>query len=107
MISCRIGLAACTAMTLRMYADRKGWRSARSRSMSTHGKVHAEDCAECAEGRAGKIDRFERKIAIEGGISADVRPKFSRSRTNAPSTGRWKAPAWLPRALKTDTNQRH
>jgi uncharacterized OsmC-like protein/fermentation-respiration switch protein FrsA (DUF1100 family) len=71
-----MGLAACTAMTLRMYADRKGMALGKVTVDVTHGKIHAEDCAECAEGRAGKIDRFERKIAIEGGVSADVSAKI-------------------------------
>ncbi len=69
-------LGACTSMTLRMYADRKKLPLERVMVEVSHGKVHADDCAECAEndnvfaeiasGRATMIDRFERVITIEG-----------------------------------------
>ena len=44
-----------------------------------HGKVateHCRDCGEVAEGRTGKIDRFEREIAIEGEVDAMLRVKL-------------------------------
>jgi len=64
-------LGACTSMTLRMYADRKKVPLDRVTVEVTHGKVHADDCVECADnsnlsGRTGMIDRFERAITIEG-----------------------------------------
>ncbi len=65
------GLAACTSMTLRMYADHKKLDFGRITVTVRHGKIHARDCADCAEelrDRPGKIDRFERIIAMEGGI---------------------------------------
>ena len=55
------GLAACTAMTLRMYADRKGWELGDVNVHVSHGKTHAEDCSDC-ESRGGKIDTFTRTI---------------------------------------------
>jgi uncharacterized OsmC-like protein/alpha/beta superfamily hydrolase len=64
-----MGLAACTSMTLRMYARHKGLDLGRIKVAVDHGKVHAKDCEECTdaqrEGHA-KIDRFERRITIEG-----------------------------------------
>jgi putative redox protein len=64
-------LGACTSMTLRMYADRKGVPLDRVTVEVTHGKVHANDCVECTDnanlaGRTGMIDRFERAITVEG-----------------------------------------
>jgi uncharacterized OsmC-like protein/alpha/beta superfamily hydrolase len=64
-------LGACTSMTLRMYADRKGLPLDRVTVEVTHGKVHADDCAECADnelltGRAGMIDRFDRVLVVAG-----------------------------------------
>jgi putative redox protein len=58
-------------MTLRMYADRKGVPLDRVTVAVSHGKVHANDCVECAEnsqlaGRAGMIDQFVRAITVEG-----------------------------------------
>lgn len=71
-----IGLAACTSMTLRMYADRKKMPLGRVTVSVTHGKVHADDCQDCAEGFVGKIDRFERHITVEGDYSAEDRAKI-------------------------------
>lgn len=63
-----IGLAACTSMTLRLYADRKGLALERVKVHVRHGKVHAEDCEACGEGREGRIDRFDRELEIEGAL---------------------------------------
>jgi putative redox protein len=40
-----------------------------------HGKVHAEDCAEC-ETKEGKIDRIDRRIAVEGDLDAEQRQRL-------------------------------
>ncbi len=69
-------LGACTAMTLRMYADFKKLQLGRVTVDVSHGKVHAEDCADCGEGRTGKIDRFERVISVEGEVAPDLREKL-------------------------------
>jgi putative redox protein len=70
-------LGACTSMTLRMYADRKGLPLDRVTVAVTHGKVHASDCAECSEndllaGRSGMIDRFERVVTVDGDDLTDA-----------------------------------
>ena len=67
------GLGACTTMTLRMYADRKGLDWADLSCDVSHAKVHANDCAECSDeqiAKGGKIDRFERVITIAGEVDA-------------------------------------
>ncbi len=71
-----IALGACTAMTLRMYAEHKKMALGQVSVTVEHEKIHAEDCAECAEGRTGRIDRFERVISVEGDVSPDVRAKL-------------------------------
>jgi putative redox protein len=58
-------LGACTAMTLRMYADRKGWPLEAATVRLEHAKIHAADCEAC-ETRAGRLDRIVREIEIEG-----------------------------------------
>ncbi len=69
-------LGACTSMTLRMYADRKRLPLDRITVEVSHAKVHAIDCAECAEGRSGQIDRFERRIRLEGALADDDRRRL-------------------------------
>jgi uncharacterized OsmC-like protein/alpha-beta hydrolase superfamily lysophospholipase len=74
-----VALAACTSMTLRIYAEHRKLALGRISVGVSHGKVAAEHCADCgeaAEGRTGKIDRFERTISIEGGIAPDLHDKL-------------------------------
>lgn len=74
-----IALGACTSMTLRMYADHKKLDLGRVTVEVRHGKVpvdHCEDCSEAIEGRAGKIDRFERTISVEGDVDTGLQDKL-------------------------------
>ena len=71
-----IALGACTSMTLRMYADFKKLHLGRVTVDVSHGRVHADDCRDCGEGRTGKIDRFERTISVDGEISPELRGKL-------------------------------
>jgi putative redox protein len=68
-------LGACTAMTLRLYADLKGIPLERVSVELRHEKIHALDCAEC-ETKEGKIDRIERLIGLEGVLDAAQRQKL-------------------------------
>jgi uncharacterized OsmC-like protein/fermentation-respiration switch protein FrsA (DUF1100 family) len=69
------GLGACTSMTMRMYADRKSLPLERVTVTLKHGKIHAEDCAEC-ETKAGMLDQIDRTIAMEGTLDAEQRGKL-------------------------------
>ena len=69
------GLGACTSMTLRLYAERKDLALDRVTVRLTHDKIHAADCAEC-ETKSGSIDRIDRKITLEGNLSADDRKRL-------------------------------
>ena len=55
------GLGACTSMTLRLYAERKGWPLQRTRVAVRHDKI------------AGQTppDTFARQIGVEGPLDAD------------------------------------
>lgn len=68
-------LAACTVMTLRMYAKHKGLAIEQIRCAVRHTKIHAEDCAECTT-RSGRIDRFERMIEIAGPVDEATRQRL-------------------------------
>ncbi|MFQ5650173.1 MAG: alpha/beta fold hydrolase [bacterium] len=58
-------LGTCTSMTLRMYADHKGWPLEGIEVRLQHEKVHARDCETC-ETQTGKIDRIVREIVLHG-----------------------------------------
>ena len=68
-------LGTCTTMTLRLYAERKGWPLERAGVALRHNKVHATDCAEC-ETREGRIDRIERDVTLDGPLSAEQRARM-------------------------------
>lgn len=68
-------LGACTAMTLRMYAERKKWPLARVTVRLRHAKIYAADCAEC-ETKEGKIDRIEREIELSGELDGEQRRRL-------------------------------
>jgi putative redox protein len=65
-------LGACTAMTLRLYADRKALPMDRVTVTLNHRKIYAKDCEEC-ETKDGMLDQIERVIAIEGALDAAQR----------------------------------
>jgi len=68
-------LGACKAITVRMYADRKGWPLHETRIRLAHSRVHAEDCEECATGE-GKVDRIDVDVDVRGPLSDGQREKL-------------------------------
>lgn len=58
-------LGACTAMTLRLYADRKGWPLAAAMVRVLH-----------RSGGLAARDRFAREIVLEGELSAEQRRRL-------------------------------
>ena len=60
-------LGACTAITMKMYADRKGWPFEGTRIQLTHQRDHHKDCDHCQEeGEGVQIEALHRKIEILG-----------------------------------------
>ena len=69
------GLGACTSMTVRMYADRKGWPLEQVRVALRHSRIHAKDCAEC-ETQQGMVDHIDRDIELIGDLDDEQREKL-------------------------------
>jgi uncharacterized OsmC-like protein len=68
-------LGSCTTMTLRMYADRKGWPLESVTVRLSQDRIHAADCEEC-ETEEGRIDRIEREIELEGPLDEKQRRRL-------------------------------
>ena len=68
-------VGACTAMTVRLYADQKKLPLERVTVDLRHDKLHAADCAEC-ETKDGRIDRIERVVTLEGPLDDAQRAKL-------------------------------
>lgn len=69
------GLGACTAMTIRMYAQRKDLPLDRVAVRLKHRKIHASDCADC-ETRGGKVDVIEREVELTGDLDPPTRDRL-------------------------------
>lgn len=65
-------LGACTTITIRLYARRKGIPLTHVACDVTHNKCHTEDCEACDKTQP-KIDVFRRKIRLEGDLTDDHR----------------------------------
>ncbi|MFW6289190.1 MAG: OsmC family protein [Spirochaetota bacterium] len=88
-------LGACTAMTLRMYADRKEWPLESVTVPLSHEKIHAKDSDSCDDetaGRKTKIDRIERVLEIEGELDDEQREKLLEIANKCPVQGRFRPP---------------
>jgi putative redox protein len=68
-------LGTCTSMTIRMYADRKGWPLHHVSVHLSHEKIHATDCKECDK-EDGKVDRMTREIRLQGPLDGDQRARL-------------------------------
>ena len=68
-------LGTCTAITLRMYADRKGWPLAGATVELRHDRVHARDCAEC-ETKTGFVSRISKRITLSGELDDTQRTRL-------------------------------
>ena len=69
------GLGACKSMTMRLYADRKSFPLERATVTLRHGRIHAQDCAEC-ETKEGMLDQIEVEIGLQGALDADQRKRI-------------------------------
>ncbi len=69
------GLAACTVMTLHMYAKRKGWPLENVEVHTSYSKTHAQDCEDC-ENSSAKIDTFHRALKLTGALDDKQRERL-------------------------------
>ncbi|WP_194974675.1 bifunctional alpha/beta hydrolase/OsmC family protein [Aquiflexum lacus] len=68
-------LGTCTVMTLKMYADRKGWDLKQITVYLDHDKVHKED-SEDFDKKGSKVSRFTRSLEIKGDLNDEKKEKL-------------------------------
>ncbi|RME18598.1 MAG: OsmC family peroxiredoxin [Bdellovibrio sp.] len=68
-------LAACTSMTLQMYARRKNWPLEKIEIKLRHEKIHAKDCENC-ESQTGMVDKIEKEIVLHGDLDEAQRQRL-------------------------------
>lgn len=62
-------LGSCTAMTLRLYAERKKWPLGEIRVELSHSRDYAGDCAGCDQ-PGTRVERIARRIVLSGPLDA-------------------------------------
>jgi len=70
-----MALGSCTLMTLRLYAQHKGWDLPRLSISLTHARIHAQDCADC-ETTDGRVDEITRTLMLPDSLSEQQRNKL-------------------------------
>ncbi|MBD3616594.1 MAG: OsmC family protein [Gracilimonas sp.] len=70
-----MGLGSCTLMTVKMYANRKGWQLEDLYLELRHNKRHDKDCANC-EDPESKIDVIEKELILKGNLSQEQTEKL-------------------------------
>ncbi|SMB97056.1 OsmC family protein [Hymenobacter roseosalivarius DSM 11622] len=68
-------LGACTAITLRLYADQKKWPLEAIEVRLRHQRVHRTDCEQCEqEGRM--LEEVEKELRLVGPLTAEQRQRL-------------------------------
>lgn len=101
-----IGLGACTNMTLRMYAERKGWDIGKVSVVVDHEKIHARDCETCdgeTKAGSGKIDQFHRKISLRPGLDDETVAKLLEIADKCPVHKTLHSVSTVKTSIKTNT----
>jgi uncharacterized OsmC-like protein len=68
-------LGACTSMTLRLYAQRKGMDLKRITVKLRHYRVHVEDCVDC-ESKPNFLFHIDREIRVEGKLTEEQKRRL-------------------------------
>ncbi|HVH13376.1 MAG TPA: OsmC family protein [Longimicrobium sp.] len=68
-------IGSCTAMTMRMYADRKGWPLEAVTVRLRTAEDHAEDCVNCMDKPVG-MHEIERELELEGPLDDEQRRRL-------------------------------
>ncbi|HEY6323775.1 MAG TPA: bifunctional alpha/beta hydrolase/OsmC family protein [Thermoanaerobaculia bacterium] len=76
-------LGTCSGMTMRLYADRKGWPLAGTRVRLRHSRDHEADCENCVAGDA-RIERIDRELELLGPLTEAQRVRLAEIADHCP-----------------------
>ena len=76
-------LGACTSMTLRLYAGRKGWGLREVVVELDIGHTYAEDCEHCEDPRA-MVEQIRRRITLHGDLDDEQRTRLGEIAAKCP-----------------------
>jgi len=63
-----MSLGSCTLMTVKMYANHKGWDLGDAYMELRHNKKHDQDCKNCEDPKS-KIDVIEKELIVDGDLN--------------------------------------
>ena len=71
-------------MTMRLYAERKGWPLETSSVRLRHAKIHANDCADCETRGDARIDEIHKQLVLTGPLDAEQRARLIEIAAHCP-----------------------
>jgi putative redox protein len=99
------GLGSCTAITLRMYADRKNWDLKEVDVHLAYEKIHATDCDSCENSSDSKLDRFTRVIELHGDLDKNQQKRLLEIAEKCPVHRTLTSEISIMTSLKEDPGQ--
>ncbi len=78
------GLAACIAVTLRLYANYKGISLDGVDVALEYDRVHADDCAECLDPKSGMLEVIRSQVRIHGSFDEAQRKRLAQVAERCP-----------------------
>lgn len=76
-------LGACTAITLRLYANQKKWPLQSIEVRLRHRRVHVQDCQACEVADA-RMDEIHKELCLLGELSDEQRQRLEQISTKCP-----------------------
>lgn len=76
-------LGSCTAMTIILYARRKGWPLEGVRVELSYDRVHAQDCEDCEEQDA-YLEQFTKVVTVRGPLDEEQRARLEEISRKCP-----------------------
>jgi uncharacterized OsmC-like protein/pimeloyl-ACP methyl ester carboxylesterase len=64
-------LGSCSAMTVKLYAARKGWPVEAVTVTLDHERRHVDDCRDCEDEPPRKLDHIDKGVTVEGELSPE------------------------------------